>query len=85
MNDKNKKDIIAIGNAMVDVFIKSDLNTIKNYGVNHDSMNLIDENKKNQLHKENEIHKMTPCTFYIGTSKLIAPTPEFCDFELKYH
>ena len=59
MVGKNKKDIIAIGNAMVDVFIKSDLDTIKNYDVNHDSMNLIDENKKNQLHQENKIHKMT--------------------------
>ena len=58
MNNLEKKDLVAIGNAMVDVFIKSNLETIKSYGVNHDSMNLIDENKKNQLHKENKIHKM---------------------------
>ena len=58
MNNSNKKDVVAIGNAMVDVFIKSDLDTIKSYGVNHDSMNLIDENKKNFLHNENKIHKM---------------------------
>ena len=58
MNNSNKKDIIAIGNALVDVFIKSDLDTINSYGVNHNSMNLIDENKKNQLHNENKIHKM---------------------------
>lgn len=58
MNNSNKKDVVAIGNAMVDVFIKSDLNTINSYSVNHGSMNLIDENKKNQLHNENKIHKM---------------------------
>ena len=29
----NKKDVIAIGNAMVDVFIKSNLKTVNNYGV----------------------------------------------------
>ena len=38
-------DVVGIGNAMVDVIIKSNLDTIKNYGVNHDSMNLIDEEK----------------------------------------
>ena len=58
MINSNKKDVIAIGNAMVDVFIKSDLNKINSYGLNHDSMNLINENKKNELHNENEIHKM---------------------------
>ena len=58
MNSSEKKDVIAIGNAMVDVVVKSNLDTIKSYGVNHDSMNLIDEEKKNQLHKENQIHKM---------------------------
>ena len=58
MNSSEKKDVIAIGNAMVDVIVKSNLDTIKSYGVNHDSMNLIDEEKKNQLHKENQIHKM---------------------------
>ena len=58
MINSNKKDVIAIGNAMVDVFIKSDLKKINSYGINHDSMNLIDENKKNELHNENEIHKM---------------------------
>ena len=47
MINSNKKDVIAIGNAMVDVFIKSDLKKINSYGINHDSMNLIDENKKN--------------------------------------
>ena len=52
MNSSEKKDVIAIGNAMVDVVVKSNLDTIKSYGVNHDSMNLIDEEKKNQLHKE---------------------------------
>ena len=54
----NKKDVIAIGNAMVDVFIKSNLKTVNNYGLNRDSMNLIDENKKNELHKENKIQNM---------------------------
>ena len=58
MINSNKKDVIAIGNAMVDVFIKSDLKKINSYGINHHSMNLIDENKKNELHNENEIHKM---------------------------
>ena len=58
MINLNKKDVIAIGNAMVDVFIKSDLNTVNSYDINRDSMNLINENKKNQLHKENKIHKM---------------------------
>ena len=58
MNDKNKKDVVAIGNAMVDVFIKSDLSKINGYEIIRDSMNLIDENKKNQLHNENKIHEM---------------------------
>ncbi len=58
MSDLNKKDVVAIGNAMVDVFIKSDLDTVNSYGINRDSMNLIDEKQKNQLHKENKIHKM---------------------------
>ena len=58
MNKTNKKDVVAIGNAMVDVFIKSDLQLINNYGLNRDSMNLIDEDKKNQLHKENSFDKM---------------------------
>ena len=58
MQDSNKKDVVAIGNAMVDVFIKSNLNTINRYGIIRDSMNLINEDKKNQLHKQNRIHKM---------------------------
>ena len=58
MSDILKKDVVAIGNAMVDVLIKSNLGIIKGYGINHDSMNLIDENKKNTLHNENQIHKM---------------------------
>ena len=58
MNITNKKDVVAIGNAMVDVFIKSDLELINSYGLNRDSMNLIDENKKNQLHKENSFDEM---------------------------
>ena len=56
--NNNKKDVIAIGNAMVDVFIKSNLETLNDYGLNRDSMNLIDENKKNELHKENKIQNM---------------------------
>ena len=58
MSKLNKKEVVAIGNAMVDVFVKSDLKTIKKYNLNRDSMNLIDENKKNQLHEENLIHNM---------------------------
>ena len=46
MNDKNKKDVVAIGNAMVDVFIKSDLSKINGYEIIRDSMNLIDEEKQ---------------------------------------
>ena len=30
MSKLNKKEVVAIGNAMVDVFVKSDLKTIKN-------------------------------------------------------
>ena len=58
MTNTKRKDVVAIGNAMVDVFIKSDLDAINSYGVNHDSMNLINENKKIELHNENKIHKM---------------------------
>ena len=41
MSKLNKKEVVAIGNAMVDVFVKSDLKIIKKYNLNRDSMNLL--------------------------------------------
>ena len=43
-------DVIGIGNAMVDAIIPSTREDVLKNGVNRDSMNLIDEQVKNNLH-----------------------------------
>ena len=42
-----KLDVVGIGNAMVDAIIPSHQNEIEKHDINRDSMNLIDENLKN--------------------------------------
>ena len=40
-------DVVGIGNAMVDAIIPSNQNEIEKHNINRDSMNLIDENQRN--------------------------------------
>ena len=49
--NNNRLDVIGIGNAMVDAFIPSTKEEIEKNELNRDSMNLIDEQLKNKLHK----------------------------------
>jgi sugar/nucleoside kinase (ribokinase family) len=51
-------DVVGIGNAMVDAIIPSNRNEIEKFQINRDSMNLIDEKLKNQLHQDYTINKM---------------------------
>ena len=51
-------DVVGIGNAMVDAIIPSNLNEIEKHNINRDSMNLIDEDLKNNLHQEYKIKEM---------------------------
>jgi len=51
-------DVVGIGNAMVDAIIPSNKKEIEKYQINRDSMNLIDEKLKNQLHQDYTINKM---------------------------
>ena len=51
-------DVIGIGNAMVDAIIPSNKNEIEKHNINHDSMNLIDEDLKNKLHQDYKIQEM---------------------------
>lgn len=51
-------DVVGIGNAMVDAIIPSNKKEINKYQINRDSMNLIDEDLKNQLHETYSIKKM---------------------------
>ena len=51
-------DVIGIGNAMVDAFILSTKEEIEKNKLNRDSMNLIDEQLKNQLHNNYPIKEM---------------------------
>ena len=51
-------DVIGIGNAMVDAIIPSTQTEIKKHDINRDSMNLIDENLKNNLHQSYTIKEM---------------------------
>tara|TARA_B100000686_G_C16739313_1_gene945601 strand:- start:485 stop:1459 length:975 start_codon:yes stop_codon:yes gene_type:complete len=53
-----KFNVIGIGNAMVDVFIPSTKEEIEKQNINRDSMNLIDESLKNDLHKKYIIKEM---------------------------
>ncbi len=54
----NKLDIVGIGNAMVDAVIPSNQTEIEKHKINRDSMNLIDENLKNNLHDQYKIKEM---------------------------
>ena len=47
----DKLDVVGIGNAMVDAIIPSNQSEIEKHEINRDSMNLIDENLKNNLHE----------------------------------
>ena len=51
-------DVVGIGNAMVDAIIPSNKNEIEKHQINRDSMNLIDEELKNNLHKQYTIKEM---------------------------
>ena len=52
-------DVVGIGNAMVDAIIPSNQNEIEKHNINRDSMNLIDEDLKNNLHQEYKIKEKT--------------------------
>ena len=54
----NKLDIVGIGNAMVDAVIPSNKTEIEKHKINRDSMNLIDEGLKNNLHDQYKIKEM---------------------------
>jgi len=51
-------DVIGIGNAMVDAIVPSNKEEVEKHQINRDSMNLIDEDLKNKLHKNYSIKKM---------------------------
>ena len=53
-----KLDVVGIGNAMVDALIPSTKVEIEKHDINRDSMNLIDENLKNNLHQSYTIKEM---------------------------
>ena len=53
-----KLDVVGIGNAMVDAIIPSNQNEIEKHDINRDSMNLIDESLKNNLHESYSIEEM---------------------------
>ena len=53
-----KLDVVGIGNAMVDAVIPSSKTEIEKHKINRDSMNLIDEGLKNNLHDQYEIKEM---------------------------
>ena len=54
----NRLDVVGIGNAMVDAIIPCNKKEIEKYQINRDSMNLINEELKNKLHKNYSIQKM---------------------------
>jgi len=54
----NRLDVIGIGNAMVDALIPSTKEVIEKNQINRNSMNLIDEELKNNLHKNYPIKEM---------------------------
>jgi len=54
----NRLDVIGIGNAMVDALIPSTKEVIAKNQINHNSMNLIDEELKNTLHNNYPIKEM---------------------------
>ena len=53
-----KLDVVGFGNAMVDAIIPSTQVEIEKHDINRDSMNLIDENLKNNLHQSYSIKEM---------------------------
>ena len=56
--NNNRLDVIGIGNAMVDTIISSTQEEIEKNNLNRNSMNLIDEQLKNQLHRIYTIKEM---------------------------
>ena len=54
----SRLDVIGIGNAMVDAIIPSTKKDVLKNGINRDSMNLIDEQIKNNLHDKYSIKEM---------------------------
>ena len=56
--NNNRLDVIGIGNAMVDTIISSTQEEIEKNNINRNSMNLIDEQLKNQLHNIYSIKEM---------------------------
>ncbi len=54
----NRLDVIGIGNAMVDALIPSTKEEVKKNQINRNSMNLIDEELKNNLHKNYSVKEM---------------------------
>ena len=54
----NRLDVIGIGNAMVDALIPSTKEEVKKNQINRNSMNLIEEKLKNNLHKSYSIKEM---------------------------
>ena len=56
--NNNRLDVIGIGNAMVDTIISSTQEEIEKNNLNRNSMNLIDEQLKNQLHSIYTIKEM---------------------------
>ena len=54
----NRLDVIGIGNAMVDALIPSTKEEVEKNQINRNSMNLIDEELKNNLHKNYPIKEM---------------------------
>ena len=56
--NNNRLDVIGIGNAMVDTIISSTQEEIEKNNLNRNSMNLIDEQLKNQLHNIYTIKEM---------------------------
>ena len=55
---KSRLDVIGIGNAMVDAIIPASKKDIIENKLNRDSMNLVDEELKNKLHKNYRIKEM---------------------------
>ena len=51
-------DVVGIGNAMVDAIIPSSRTEVEKHQINRDSMNLINEELKNKLHKDYSIKEM---------------------------
>lgn len=54
----NRLDVIGIGNAMVDALIPSTKEEVEKNQINRNSMNLIDEELKNNLHKNYSVKEM---------------------------